>query len=271
MWKFRLAAIVLALAPLGSHAGLFDDKEARAQIATTRQDLQRLQEENRLLAERLAQVENSVKGLRLTDVINQQEALRAEVAGLRGQFELQTYQIEQLQKRQKDLYTDLDVRLRALEEQKASAATAPAAAVPETASEEKHYGNALELYKKADFAGAAREFEAFGTNWPASRLAGNALYWAASAHAANKDCRSATPFYQKLLSQFPDSSKTPEALLGLGSCQRELKDVTGARATLQQLVKRFPATPAGEQATRLLDQMPRATEKPAARTKGERR
>lgn len=267
MLKHRICCLALALLPLAGHAGLFDDKEARAQIATARQDIEKLQESNRLLSERLAQVEASVKGLRLTEVLNQLEALRAEVAGLRGQFELQTYQIDQLQKRQKDLYTDLDVRLRQQEEQKT-----PATPPVDTAAEEKQYSAALEAYKKADFTGAARDFENFATSYPNSKLAGNALYWAAAAQAARKDCARAIGLYEKLLSQYPDSSKTAEGLLGLGICQREQKDVSAARNTLQQLIKRFPDSAAAEQARRQLEQLPRAAaDKNVPRGKGERK
>ena len=114
------AALLAALWVAGpAHAGLFDDEEARRQIA----DLKG-QTTERLDASSRAQIELS----------NQIEAINAEVAKLRGQMEVLTYELEAAQKRQKDFYIDLDTRLRKLEGPAAPGAgpPPPGAAAPLT-------------------------------------------------------------------------------------------------------------------------------------------
>lgn len=254
MLKSRFCMLLLAAAPLLGHAGIFDDKEARKQIAETQQAVERLQQSmlqgDQQLSERLTQAEAALKGLKLTEVLNQLEAVRAEMAALRGQFELQTYQIEQLQKRQKDLYNDVDSRVRALEENKGEAK--PADMPDKSASEEKIYSDALSAYKKGDYAAAATGFQNFASSYPDSKLAPNALYWTGAAQYAQQDCKSALVTQQKLLGQYPDSSKAPDALLGIATCQLEKNDTVAARKTLQQVLNRFPASPAAEQAKKQL-------------------
>jgi hypothetical protein len=44
------------------------------------------------------------------DFANQIEAVKADIAKLRGQIEVLTYELEATQKRQKDFYVDLDNR-----------------------------------------------------------------------------------------------------------------------------------------------------------------
>lgn len=254
MLKSRFCMLLLAAAPLLGHAGIFDDKEARKQIAETQQAVERLQQSmqqgDQQLSERLAQAEAALKGLKLTEVLNQLEAVRTEMAALRGQFELQTYQIEQLQKRQKDLYNDVDSRVRALEEGK-SASLAAEAADPAVA-EEKVYSDALAAYKKGDYAAAINGFQRFASSYADSKLAPNALYWTGAAQYAQQDCKAALATQQKLLSQYPESSKAPDALLGIATCQLEKNETVAARKTLQQVLTRFPASPAAEQAKKQL-------------------
>lgn len=256
MLKPRLWAALVALAPLLAHAGLFDDKEARQQIAEQQKRIEQLQQQlqqaDQQLSDRVARSEEAVKGLKLTEVLNQLEAVRNEMAALRGQFELQTYQIEQLQKRQKDLYNDIDTRVRTLE---SGAGTEKPVVADKNAGEETAYSAALDAYKKGQYGEAASGFQSFAGSYPESRLVPNALFWSATAQYAQKDCKAALATYQKLLGQFPDSSKTPDALLGVANCQTELKDTAAARKTLQQLINRFPATPAGEQAKKQLAEL----------------
>ncbi len=119
------------------HAGLFDDEEARQQIIVLRGQLGEVQ---RALDARLLELEAQARNRSIIDLFNQVETLRAEFARLRGQLELVQNELEVAQKRQRDLYVDLDGRMRKLEaaavaaEQaraaQAAAAAAAAAATP---------------------------------------------------------------------------------------------------------------------------------------------
>jgi tol-pal system protein YbgF len=109
----RLLFAVLAFAVAGhAAAALFDDEEARKRIDATNQRLAQVQ---RQLEDRIAALEAQMKSQGLVDLFNQVEQLKVDVARLRGQIEVLNHELEQAGKRQRDLYVDLDSRLRKLE------------------------------------------------------------------------------------------------------------------------------------------------------------
>jgi tol-pal system protein YbgF len=109
--KLSLAIIAAALSfPLSfdAAAGLFDDDEAR-------KDIKVLRAQNVETDLRIQKLDESIKNLGILQLLNQIEKLNVELAQLRGQVEVLTNQNEQLSKRQKDFYLDIDTRLRKLE------------------------------------------------------------------------------------------------------------------------------------------------------------
>ncbi len=122
----RAVAAALAFAALAAvpvRAALFDDEEARKRIDATSARLTQVQ---RQLEERIVALEEQLKNQGLVDLFNQVEMLKADTARLRGEFEVLAHEQGETQKRQRDLYVDLDTRLRKLE----AGATAPPAAAP---------------------------------------------------------------------------------------------------------------------------------------------
>src|SRR5436190_22660842 len=109
-----LSAALLALLLFGApaRAALFDDEEARRRIESTNQRLAQMQ---RQLDERIDALESQLKAQGLVDLFNQIELLKADAARLRGQMEVLTYELTEAQKRQRDLYVDLDSRMRRIE------------------------------------------------------------------------------------------------------------------------------------------------------------
>lgn len=250
--KKTTLAVVLCVLPWAAHAGLFDDTEARKQIADLKQQMTAEQQQTQNLQDRLGRVEQSVKDLKLTEILNQQEALRSDMAKLRGQLETQAYQLDQLAKRQKDLYADLDARVRALEGGSPAAKPADTASKPAASGDEAAYTAALERYRQGKYAEAIKGFQGFIEQYPASKLAPNAYYWQGFSFAAQSDCKTAVEVFQKLIAHYPDSAKVPDAQLSMANCQLDLNDKAAAKKTLQQLVSKYPLTPAGEQAKKLL-------------------
>ncbi len=49
-----------------------------------------------------------------------------------------------------------------------------------------------------------------------------------------------------MLSLAPDHAKAPEAVLSIANCQIELKDMKGARRTLEDLAKAYPQSEAAQ-------------------------
>ena len=86
------------------------------------------------LEARLARVERLLDGGVLIQMLEEIEALRAEVQGLRGEIEVHTKTVSHLEARQRDLYLGLDQRLLRLEVPGAGTASADAASTPDTLS-----------------------------------------------------------------------------------------------------------------------------------------
>ncbi|HVE48644.1 MAG TPA: tol-pal system protein YbgF [Casimicrobiaceae bacterium] len=121
----RHAALALVMVANVAHAALFDDDEARRRIATTNLRLDQVQ---RQLEDRLSALETQLKSGGLVDLANQLELARTDMAKLRGQIEVLSYELQEAQKRQRDLYVDLDSRMRKVEGVQAAQASAAAAA-----------------------------------------------------------------------------------------------------------------------------------------------
>jgi tol-pal system protein YbgF len=285
--RAMLAGVALALVAHAAQAALFDDDEARRRVEATNIRLSQLE---RRVEDRLAALEQQVKGQGLADIANQLQLLQADVAKLRGQVEVVTYELEQSQKRQRDLYVDLDTRMRKLETAAASdratpaapgvpaesgappppgpaaappaAATAPppgpVAALPparnpaDGIAEQRAYDGALDHFKRGDYAGAINGFNAFLKMYPQSPLASSAQYWLGNAQYARRDFRGSIATQRQLLKDYPDSGKAPDALLNIASAQADMGDSTAARRTLEQLIHDYPKTDAATRAKQRL-------------------
>ncbi len=274
MPQFRrvvLAALAAVVVVLPARGALFDDDEARKRIDATNQRLAQVQ---RQLEDRIAALEAQLKSQGLAELFSQVEQIKSDVARLRGQIEVLTYEQEQQQKRQRDLYVDLDSRLRKLEggpgaappgpeAAPAGAAGAPAAGVapvnpglpnlpavgpPPTAAEQRAYDAALDQFKAGRYAPAIASFGAFIKTYPKSTLAPSAQYWIGNAQFAQRDFRAAIASQRQLIAAYPDSAKVPDALLNVATAQFELGDAQASRRTLDELIARYPQSDAAAKA-----------------------
>jgi tol-pal system protein YbgF len=254
MHRKGLAFLLLALLPLPAAAGLFDDTEARRQIAELREQTTRAIE---LQAQAKARLETLESALRMQlELANQIEALRGELARLRGQVEVLQHESGTNQRRQRDYYVDLDTRLRSLENAAANLARAAAAPTPSAAEAAKpdpaaitrEYEAALSLFRDAKYKEAQSAFATFVDRHPDDPLAPSAQYWLGNAHYALRDCKKAIAAQEAVADKWPESTKAPDALLAIGTCQRELGDAKSARKTLETLVAKYPSSAAAGKA-----------------------
>jgi tol-pal system protein YbgF len=206
----------------------------------------------KLVDERLGKVEDRRA---LIDLASQIEALRGEIARLRGQLELIQNQVETADKRGKDLYVDIDTRLRKLEQTKEiAAAEKPSTDAAPPAAEVKAYESALNLFKAGNYPLAVSAFQLFLYTYPTSKLAPNAQYWMGNTHAAQGQHKLAIATQQKLLATWPDDAKAPDALAGIANAQEALGDRRGAQKTLEGLLAKYPQSPAAASAKQRLQQ-----------------
>ena len=246
-WLLLSAACAL---PLPAHA-LFDDNVARARIEELRKQVEAAA---KLVDERLARTADRSA---LVELATQIEALRGDIARLRGQLEVLQNQGENADKRGKDLYVDIDTRLRKLEQVKETAAAAPEkppAEIGPPAAETKAYEAALNQFKLGNYSLAISAFQGFLVTYPQSKLAPSAQYWIGNAHFAQRDYKQAAAAQQRVLSAWPDDPKAPDAMLNIASAQDALGDRRGAQKTLEGLLVKYPGSPAAASAKQRLNQ-----------------
>jgi tol-pal system protein YbgF len=244
--KLRTAMLVAALAVPQAAFALFGDDEARKGVADLQKRVEAQQQQLQRL-EREASDKRSV--IELSNLI---DALRQDIAGLRGQIEVLANRIDGLDKRQKDLYVDLDTRLRKFEQVQTDKDKAAQAAAATAAAEQQAYEAGLAQFKANNYGAAIQSLQAFLQAYPQSPLAPSAQYWIGNAYYALRDYKAAIAAQQKVIASWGDNAKAPDALLNIASSQAELGDLNASRNTLRTLVSKYPTSPAADQAKQRL-------------------
>lgn len=226
--------------------------------------------------ERLGRVERVVSNQSLVSLSERMDVLEAQMRELRGNLEELQNGNEAMRRQQRDLYADLDRRIKALEAGMRGAgapgastpgnapsgagspgAGAPGAAgQPAVADDQAAYNRAFDSLKNSDYAGAITQFKDFLHTYPKSALADNAQYWLGEGYYVTRDYDNAATAFRTVVEQYPQSRKAPDALLKLGYAQYELKHLADARATLNQVVQKYPGTDAAKLAGERLSKIP---------------
>ena len=229
----------LFVAPL--HAALFEDTDARKK-------LQEMQLKETELETRIVNLEAVIKSGSLNDMLNQIELMKQEVSKLRGDMETLRHLNATVEQRQKDLYQDLDGRLRRVEEKSTSGSLPTPNKAQETPptpeikapSDQEVYDQANALLDGLKNKEAFQAFTDFIKQFPNSALLPDAKYALANAQFNLKNYKATIGTYQKLLDQHPDFAKNPEALLGLANAQIQLALIPEAKKSLKDLIKKYP-------------------------------
>jgi tol-pal system protein YbgF len=258
-----LGATLFAAGPVA--AGMFDDEVARKQIAEQQKRVDELRQQGDSMASRLLKLEDAAKAQPVLALAAEIEKLREEIRNLRGQVETLGNNIEGVAKRQRDMYVDLDQRLRRFEQPAAAGTPAAGAAVagatatadvakaasaPVNAEENETYERAQGQRRIGNYQGAITAFQGFIAKYPKSTLAPRAQYWIGDSYFNLRDFKNAISSQQKLLSAYPDSNSVPDALLNMASAQLEAGDSAAARKTMDGLIARYPSSEAAEKARR---------------------
>jgi len=207
---------------------------------------------------RLLRIERVLANNSLLDLSQRIEAVQVEARMMRGVLDEVQHQVQQTQNQQRDMYSDVDRRLTALEgggaRPSVNATSGSDLPVPQ-GDDRANYQAAFDLLKDGKYNEAIAGFRQFLTTFPTSPLADNAQYWLGEAHYVNKQYTDALRDFRTVLEKYPDSRKTPDALLKIGFCNYELKDYAGARSSLNQVVQRFGDTTAARLASQRLAKM----------------
>lgn len=266
VWK-QTAALVAAVCVCAS--GFLNPQTAFAQSRLS-------------LAERVSKLEvqagaSNAQATQL-ELLQRLNDLQTEVQQLRAASEQQSFELEQLKKRARDQYLDLDSRLQSLSGQVPSTGQAPPSsmsdapisepvtdsgaftpansalppnapsipapvAVAAAANERADYDLAFDALKRGQYAEASKKFAGFLKVYPQGEFADNATYWLGESYYVTQKYPIALKTFQGLLASFPQSKKAPDALLKVGYCYYQLGDTAKATTTLKSVMERYPDQP----------------------------
>ncbi|MBC7755503.1 MAG: tetratricopeptide repeat protein [Bdellovibrio sp.] len=275
----KIVVVGLSLFALASffntaHAALFDDKEARKKIVEVEAKQQSdhnaamsaiadLKKASTAMEKRIAAIEAIVQGGGLSEMQNQIETLKQEVANLKGDLEVAQHNLEATQARQKDLYVDTDTRLRKIEGGSSASSinnSAPSTITLSSSTTEekdaKAFADANVLSQSAKHKEAFAAFDAFLREFPTSKLAPDALYGMGYSQFALKNYKSSIATQQKVIDLHPESAKVPDAMYNMANGQIQLGQVASAKKTLRDLVAKYPeaaVTPNAQRRLKALD------------------
>lgn len=201
--------------------------------------------------------------LPLVEMMRRLDNLQAEVQKLRGEMDVLTHEMRGSKDRQRDLYMDIDTRLKKLETGSANAQSAPAngtalEAAPQenqNPAERLAYEQAFNVLKDGRYEQAIQEFSQFLASYPTSQYAANAQFWLSETHYVSRHFQIAINEFRKFIEKYPSSPKLADAILKLGFSYYELSDWAQARNMLTAVVTRFPTTTAARLANNRLDKM----------------
>ncbi len=249
----------------------------------------------------LAQADSSQAASRgdaraMVQLMNQLDSLNVELNKLRGKVEELNNSVLNAEKRQKDMYLDLDTRLRRIEQStadmatesqkgasaladlrgriekleqggaidagpaasNASASPGPAAGGSADADEvvRRAYEVAMQKYRDGEYQDAIQSFQGIVEQYPGHPFAVNAQYWTGDSYYQLRAYRSAVDAQKKLISTYPNSPKTADAMLNMGSALVGLGDIEGARQTWERLIATYPGSRAAANAGERIKRLP---------------
>lgn len=245
--------------------------------------------------QRLARLERILQNQSLSDMVLQIERLQQEVQKLRGELETQRHALESQNRRQRDLYMDLDRRLvgsvpspepapvMVAPGPEAAAESAPkpapvtdassavkqppatqaaeqpigAAQVPpgDPALEKSSYEKAFEMLRQGSYLESIGAFRSFLAQYPSGAYADNAQYWLGEASYVTRDFDSAMEDFNRVLQRYPASNKVPGTMLKIGYIHYELRAWADARQVLEQLSAKYPSSTEARLARQRLERM----------------
>ncbi|UTV28591.1 tol-pal system protein YbgF [Photobacterium atrarenae] len=203
--------------------------------------------------ERMIEARNQIQ----LDMQRQLDQLGTEVSELRGAVERNTYELNQMLERQRELYREVDALSRQPQPEATPESDKPASTETYSSdvSENEAYEKAVNLIlKEKDYNGAVDAFQAFLTAYPESVYQPNAHYWLGQLYFTQNKLPEASKQF-KAVASFEDSNKRADAMLKLGVIAERSKQVDEAKKLYQQVIKRYPDSTSSRQAERQLKQL----------------
>ena len=240
-------------------------------------------------SDRLDSLERKLDSRGLLDMLNRVEQMQRDIQQLRGDIEVQTHTLKDMQRRSREQYLDIDRRLQQLESgtpgmpaaltpplapppvmtapgganpldrppmtRPPGAATIAPPPQPQRAGEREAYDNGLAVLREGRYAEAAQAFNQFLVDYPGSSYADNASYWLGETYYVTRDFDQALAAFNGLVQQYPNSPKAADSRLKTGYIYYEKKAWKQARQSLQAVVSDYPGSTAARLAADRLKKM----------------
>ena len=227
--------------------------------------------------------------------VAQATILSEEIRTLRDRVELLEFELEKARDSQKQLYDDLDSRLRKFERDKLTATPAAAEqeSTPQTETVDEQqpehseatdpsssadsdeqseqasepvfdpnvvreaYDNAFRQLRQGKYEDSIAEFENIIATYPDSELVDDSWYWIAEANYVTQNYDVALPIFERMVRDYPDNQRASEAMLKIGYIHYDLQNYQDAQNYLLEVIDRYPASRSAFSARRRLDKMAR--------------
>jgi tol-pal system protein YbgF len=118
----------------------------------------------------------------------------------------------------------------------------------QTAQIADNYRKALLLFGQARYADARGAFQQVFNADPNGQLADNALFWIGETYFAAADYTNAMKYYNRVISEFADQNKAPDAMLKMGLTFEKTGDLGMARRTFDDCIRKYPYSTAAASA-----------------------
>jgi len=221
---------------------------------------------------RLARLERLLESQSLVDLLMRLDNIQTELQNMRGDIEVVNHSINDIKRKQRDLYIDIDRRLEGIEkpstatgnrsgnssgQSTGAALTATTVAVTASSSkaEQKHYQQAFNLLRGLQYEKSIKAFNKFIAAYPKGRYAHIAQYWVGEANYTQGNFEQAIKAYQSLIKNYSKSPKVADALLKIGFSYYELNNIKKSKSNLNKLVKLYPDTTEASQAKNKLQKI----------------
>lgn len=264
--------LVFVIGCNASYAGVFDDEEARRQIAVQKTAIGEVRNQGQVLESRVVKLEDLLNNQPLLELHSQIEALRLDLNKLQGQIEVLVNENESSQKRQRDFYIDLDSRLRRIEQPDEAAASGSAvsgsaetAAEPGASDREPEPAAAAPAMAAAVVSSAAST-PAKGVSSASAKNVESDAYEAAYSLFKAGSYQDAISRFNKFLRSYPGSGLAPSAHYWIGNSYYALRDFKSAISAQEKLIKTYPdSTKAPDAMLNIASSQQEMNKKPAAR------
>jgi len=173
------------------------------------------------------------------------QSLSRQVAELENRLQRQSDEIEGLRQ------TSSRVPASYLPSQRTTVPGEATTPMPGEGSPTEVYLQAFGDYASGRYQAAIRGFEAFQQRFPNNSYASNAQYWLGDCYFNEQQYAQAIQEFEKVINDYPDAPKNPDALLKIAIANLQLGTTAEAREAVDTLSRRYPQSAAAQKAQEL--------------------